>query len=455
MNPSHILIIDDEPEILTSLAEILEDEGYEVQTAPSAQKGRELMSSDITLCILDVRLKADDGLLLLADFKRDFPSIPVIMISGHGTVSLTAEAFRLGAHDFMEKPLRLIPVKVSVRNALESVSLKNRVVAQTKSSNPVPIYQSASMKKLYTQVHRLAPLKDPVVILGPSGSGKELVARALHIESARCSGPFITTNAASMPISLAEDELFGHEKGAFTGATGRRIGCIESADGGTLFFDEIGDLDPQIQAKLLRVLENGILTRVGGTTPIRVATRIIAATHKNLEDLAQKGIFRHDLWFRLSAFVIRVPALSEHAEDIPHLASAFCAACCADMHITRTLSDDAIEALCSLTWPGNIRELKHTITRAVVYSDETIISAKTIAETLHKGSTIPPREPSEHTNLFALDFRSARDTFERDYLQNSLAKHNNNITAAAAAIGMAQSNLSRKLKELGLRDTPE
>ena len=449
MNKMKILVVDDEAAIRESLLEILEEEGYTVLCAESAQGAQAALSGEIDLIILDIKLGADNGIDLLRDIKKQRPFLPVIIISGHGTVALTAEAFKLGAHEFMEKPLRLIQVRACVRNALEAVRLKNRVLEQERAQYPRPIYQSSIMKRLFQQASRLASLKEPVIINGPSGSGKELVAHALHYEGNRREGPFIATNAASMPVTLAEDELFGHEKGAFTGADRQRIGCLEKATGGTLFLDEIADLDLQIQAKLLRVLETGSLTRLGGTQPISVDIRIIAATHKDLNRMVDEGAFRHDLWYRLCAFVLTVPSLAERNEDIPLLAQSFLEKTCADIGCKKTFDNNALSFLQNLPYQGNVRELRHVVTRAIVFSDDDSITEKAVA------AVIPSAGPSAvkgtNNNYDVYDYRTAREKFEMDYFKAVLEKAGGNITAAAAAIGMAQSNLSRKLKELHLR----
>ncbi|MBN1983579.1 MAG: sigma-54-dependent Fis family transcriptional regulator, partial [Chitinivibrionales bacterium] len=316
------------------------------------------------------------------------------------------------------------------------------------------IFRSEAMKTLYQQVQRLASIAEPVVIMGPSGCGKELVATALHFDGVRRSGPFIATNAASLPVSLAEDELFGHEKGAFTGAAGQRIGCIERAHGGTLFLDEIADLDVQIQAKLLRVLETGQFLRLGGVELVFVNVRIIAATHKNLPRLVETGAFRQDLWYRLCAFIVNVPALAQRPDDIAILAEHFLQKTCADIGSSRTFSDDGLEALCSRDYPGNVRELRHIVTRAAVLSDSPLITKETI-NAVANTSNGEKRSDSSSGQLLVeyqkLDYKTAREKFEREYLTMILAANNNNITSAAAAIGMAQSNLSRKLKEIGIR----
>jgi two-component system nitrogen regulation response regulator NtrX len=447
----HVLVVDDEIEIRVSLKEILEEEGYAVAVADDAAAAHALVNS-VDCALVDIKLGVDNGIDLLRQFKQIRLHMPVIMISGHGTVALTAEAFKLGAHEFMEKPLRLIQVRACVRNALESVLLKKNVSEQERGRYPRPVYQSAIMRTLYDQVARLANVAEPVVIAGPSGAGKELVARALHYEGNRVEGPFVATNAASMPLNLAEDELFGHEKGAFTGAHGRRIGSLEQADNGTLFLDEIADMDPQIQAKLLRVLENGEVSRLGATKPVKVNVRVVAATHKDLGAMVNTGSFRHDLWYRLCAFVIRVPPLSERREDIPLLAETFLATACGEMALRKSFSDSALQFLGTHDFPGNIRELKHIVTRAVVLSDREIIDEDILAGVCSGGQRIDLRHDRSGIEKYStLDFRSARVQFEKDFLDAALQRSSGNITTAAAEIGMAQSNLSRKLKELGLR----
>ncbi len=448
-----ILVVDDEQAICTSLKEILEEEGYTAFIAYTASEAQQLFNEGVDLVLLDIKLGNDEnGIDMLKKFKAQKPHIPIIMISGHGTVALTAKAFKLGAHEFMEKPLRLIQVRACVRNALESVSLKHKISEQEKAKFPAPVFASILMKNLYNQTRRLASLQEPVVICGPSGSGKELVARALHFDGVRRHGPFIVTNAASMPLNLAGDELFGHEKGAFTGAIARREGCLEQAGNGTLFLDEIADLDLQIQAKLLRVIETGQFTRLGGAEVISVNARIIAATHKDLDNLIKQNLFRHDLWYRLCAFILRVPSLEKRKEDIPLLSKYFLDKVCTEIGEAKSLSDNAVKFLQNLSFPGNVRELKHIITRAAVLSDQKIIDKKQLHLVIFPspGAGVVSANGSV-TDYSKLGFKTAREQFEKDYFRQVLQNNNNNITSTASAIGMAQSNLSRKLKELGIR----
>ncbi len=452
MNKMRILVVDDEKDIRISLKEILEEEGYEVLIAETGAHANEQFLQGVDLVLLDIKLGNDNGIDILKSLKSQNPHIPVIMISGHGTVALAAEAFKLGAHEFMEKPLRLIQVRACVRNALEAVTLKHKVSQQEQDKYPKPVYTSGIMKTLYQQTTRLASIQEPVVVIGPSGSGKELIARALHYDGVRRNGPFVVTNVASLPVTLAEDEFFGHEKGAFTGAHSRRIGCLEKADGGTLFLDEIADLDIQVQAKLLRVLETGQFTRLGGNEQITVNVRIVAATHKDLQTLVDQGTFRHDLWYRLCAFVLKVPSLEERRVDIPLLSIFFLKKVCLEMGIKKDLSEEATNLLKENTYPGNVRELKHIVTRAAVFSEHDTID-KDIIHYVLSGFAKPKDKDisSAKINYNHLDFKSAREQFEKDYFGTMLQKNNNNITLTAASIGMAQSNLSRKLKDLGLK----
>lgn len=447
-----ILIADDEIDIRESLQEILTEDGYEVVLARNEKEAISHLTTGIDMALIDIKLGDDDGIELLKKIKSQNPLIPVVMITGFGTVALAKEAFKIGAHDFLEKPLRLIQVRTCIRNALEGIYLKRQLHQKEITGNGQLILASPLLISLYSQASKLSLIKEPVVITGPSGSGKDLLARHLHFEGPRSHGPFIVTNAASLPVSLAEDELFGHEKGAYTGADRKREGCFELAHGGTLFLDEIADMDLQVQAKILRVLETGIFTKLGSTSPISVDVRIVCATHKNLEQLVQAGKFRHDLWYRISAFVLRVPGLDQRKEDIIPLAQYFLKQICKDLAFQKSFSDDALEYLENLDYPGNVRELKHLIARLAVYTEKPIITRKDI-EAQREQRCSPPDSTCQNTINYSeqiSDFRMARLNFEKNFLKKALDSNNGNITATARAIGMAQSNLSRKLKELGI-----
>ena len=445
-----ILIVDDEADIRETLTEILQDEGYKAVTAPDIDGALNQAQQGVDLALVDIKLGEDNGIDLLKEFKKIWPRMPVVMISGHGTVKLAARAFKLGAYDFLEKPLRLVQVRTCVRNALAIIRLQKKLAREAQGGNR-PIFTSPVMTDLFGRAAKLSRVREPVLVLGPSGSGKELVARALHYEGSRADGPLVITNAASMPVNLAEDELFGHVKGAFTGADRDRAGCLEQADGGTLFLDEIADLPAEIQAKLLRVLEDGTFSRLGETSPRRVDVRLVCATHKDLEALVSAGTFREDLWFRISAFILRVAPLSDRREDIPLLADHFLEVISADMGITKQFSQGGLNAVQKLSFPGNVRELKHTISRLAVYSPGDIIDSDDVAAFSAAGSGPGPITTEGGSKYSGMDFRKARDAFEKEFLKAALSKHQGNITATAGDIGMAQSNLSRKLKELGLR----
>ena len=443
-----ILIADDEEEIRETLREIFTEDGYEVIVADGESSALQGIRAGSDLALIDIKLGEDNGIELLRKIKQQFPQIPVIMITGYGTVSLAKEAFKIGAHDFLEKPLRLIQVRTSVRNALEGVLLRKQL-RRNAGGVVKPVIVSESIKRIYEQAARLAYVKEPVVVNGPSGSGKDLVARFLHFEGTRDQNPFIVTNAASLPPTLAEDELFGHEKGAFTGADRLREGCFEQANGGTLFLDEIGDMDLIIQAKLLRVLETGEFRRLGSSSRMKVDVRLVCATHKDLEELVKQGKFRNDLWYRISAFVLKVPGLDKRKEDIAPLAEHFLRLMCEELGIEKKFSPAVLEELSKMEFPGNIRELKHLVARLAVYTDNVEIRVEDIPG--RSGNINPVQGTVEQSESGIIDFKAAKISFERDYLRKALRASGGNITAAARAIGMAQSNLSRKLKELDIK----
>ncbi len=442
------MIADDEQEIRESLKEILTEDGFQVSLVENEEQVLQKFTDGIDLLILDIKLGTDNGIEVLRKVKARNPHIPVIMITGYGTVSLAKEAFKIGAHDFLEKPLRLLQVRTSIRNALEGVALKKELL---KRQQDRPLIVSQCMKHLYERASRLSNVREPVVIIGPSGSGKDLLARYIHFEGNRAQGPFVATNAASLPVSLAEDELFGHERGAFTGAEKKRMGCLEQANGGTLFLDEIADMDLQVQAKLLRVIETGELLRLGATSAIKVDVRLICATHKDLESFVGQGLFRHDLWYRISAFVLNVPSLDSRVDDIIPLASHFLKNICQELGIQKNLTESAQRRLCELHYPGNVRELKHLITRVAVYTDSTDIHSADIDEQYTENAEVSVSGPVGNSIISISDFRQAKIEFERQFLKKALEQHNGNITATARSIGLAQPNLSRKLKELGIQ----
>jgi DNA-binding NtrC family response regulator len=441
-NKAKILVVDDEKDICETLKELLEDEGYSVETANSAAIALKHNLFQIDTVILDIKIGADDGITLLKQIKEICPTLPVIMITGHGSVELAAQAFKIGAYEFIEKPLRLVQVKTAVRNAVEKHKLTN-----SQNERAIPIINSSQMKEVFTQSAKLAGLKMSVMILGESGSGKELVAQSLHFDGNRSDKPFIAVNASTLPANLAESELFGHKKGAFTGAEYKRIGALEKANGGTLFLDEVADLDLIVQPKLLRVLETGKFTPLGSDDEISVDVRIIAATHKNIEQLVADGKFRTDLWYRLSSFVIKIAPLNERPDDIIPLAEKFLSQMSKEIGEKLEFSDSAKKYLLSLSYKGNVRELRHIVTRACLFA-----KAKKIDENDIKLAVSDKISEQKTQNpYFLLDYKIAIESFEKDYFVALLERNKQNITSSAAEIGMAQSNLSRKLKQLGIR----
>jgi two-component system nitrogen regulation response regulator NtrX len=439
MKKPRILIIDDESEIRNSLSEVLIEEGYEISTASDASSARtDLERTKTDLVLLDIKLGQDDGMVLLRQLKEEMFSLPVIMITGHGTVSLAAEAFRIGAQDFLEKPLRLLQVRTAVRNAIEKYHLKQSLAKQNIGADKrEPVIVSKKMKELYVKAEKLSSLKTSVLILGASGSGKDLLARSLHFGGNRAAEPFIVTNAASLPVNLAEDELFGHERGAFTGAHAQRAGRIEEADGGTLFLDEVADMDLAVQAKILRVIETG------------ECVRFVCATHKDLPALIREGKFREDLYYRLSGFVLTVPQLSDRKEDIIPLANHFLSNFNDESGKETTISKEAESVLLSFPFNGNVRELKHIIHRAAVFCDKGVIEPSDIKSATEE--SISSVLGGNEENFILQDFGTARHKFEVNFMRKAMEACDNNITLTAQKIGMAQSNLSRKLKELELR----
>ncbi|MBL8025944.1 MAG: sigma-54-dependent Fis family transcriptional regulator [Fibrobacteres bacterium] len=454
MKKIRILIVDDETEIRNSLTEVLSEEGYATGSAADASSAlNDLGRTAYDLVLLDIKLGSDDGMALLKQLKEEKPTLPVIMITGHGTVSLAAEAFRIGAHDFLEKPLRLLQVRTAVRNALEKSFLRKSLVGFGLGKGvSAPVIVSPKMKELYSKSEKLSSIKTAVLITGASGTGKDLLARSLHYSGNRASAPFVVTNAASLPVNLAKDELFGHERGAFTGAHAQRAGRIEEADGGTLFLDEIADMDLAVQAKILRVIETGECVRLGGGKPSIVDVRFVCATHKDLPTLIKEGKFREDLFYRLSGFVLSVPTLKERKEDIIPLAIRFMQQFAEESGRETILSKEAEELLLSLQYKGNVRELKHIIHRAAVFCSDGIIKDSDI-EAASEGDRVSGTTISENLtpNFELSDFSTARHNFEVSFLQKAMELCGNNITLTAQKIGMAQSNLSRKLKDLGLR----
>jgi len=439
-----VLVIDDEKGVRETLSEILTDEGYQVTSVASGEEGlRRLTEENFDLAFLDVWLRDRDGLSILESAKERLREVPVVMISGHASVETAVRAVRLGAEDFLEKPLSLDRVLLTAQKAIERRSLLAEIASFRGKSEPEELVgDSPPMRRLKEEVARVAPTDARVLITGENGTGKELVARALHHLSARADSPLIEVNCAAIPEELIESELFGHVRGSFTGASEDRRGKFEEADGATLFLDEIGDMSARTQAKVLRALQEGRFTRVGGTRPIASDTRILSATNKNLAEEIQRGKFREDLYFRLAVVPIDVPALRERAEDIAVLAGHFLEQ--ASQRFGRRpkrLSPDALRALQTYRWPGNVRELKNLIERLMILSPGEEIGIEDLpAEVRREEAVLAPDAP----------LRDAREDFERRYILAALRRHRGNVTRTAEALDLERSNLYRKLRSYGI-----
>ena len=448
MAGEHILVVDDEPAIQTALRGVLEDEGYRVTTAGSGADALKLVTEDTPdVVFLDIWMPKKDGLDTLADLKRVRPEAPVIMISGHGTIETAVKATRLGAYDFIEKPLSLEKMLVTVTRALEHTRLEreNATLRARLDVRTEIIGDSEAIRALREQIATAAPTSGRVLIHGENGSGKELVARAIHALSARREQPFVEVNCAAIPEELIESELFGHEKGAFTGAVARRRGKFETADGGTLFLDEIGDMSLKTQAKVLRALEEQVVERVGGREPLKVDVRVIAASNRNLETLIAQGQFRDDLFYRLAVIPIEVPPLRARRDDIPLLVDHFLALFCVENgKRVKAVSGEALAYFLAYDWPGNIRELRNMVERLVIM---------TPGETIGPDDLPAPLRPKDAGALGADGHRSlkeARDGFERAYILAELRAHDWNMTRTADRLGIERSHLYRKIKTYGI-----
>lgn len=451
-----VLVIDDEEGIRESLKGILEDEGYEVITCETAEEGLRAFDDHCPdVVLLDIWLPGIDGIEALRLMRDKRPDIPVIMISGHGTIELAVKASKLGAYDFLEKPLSLERVLITVKRALEVANLEGtlRALRENLTSRFKLVGESIPMKHLKAQIDLIASSNSIVLITGESGSGKELVAREIHEKSSRNRGPFIEVNCAAIPQELIESELFGHEKGSFTGAYERKKGKFELADTGTLFLDEVGDMSLQAQAKVLRVIETKEFQRVGGSKNIKVDVRIIAATNKDLQDEVKKGNFREDLFFRLNVIPLRVPPLRERKEDIPILVKHFLELVALEYGKTpKKISEDSLKLLMEYDWPGNVRELKNLIERLVI-----MCPGDTISITDLKGGTstnwgsIFQESGSKVVDYFKFKtLREAKEAFERDFLLKKLEDNNWNISKTAENIEVERTSLYRKLKQLNI-----
>jgi two-component system nitrogen regulation response regulator NtrX len=450
-----LLVVDDEPQILQAVSGILQDEGFEVLTAPDGEAALARVAEKVPdLVLLDIALPGMDGLDVLQELKQRFPYLPVVMISAYGSVENAVKATRLGAYDFIEKPPHADKILLTVRNGLELARLseENRRLRQQKAPVREIIGKSEPIRKLREALNLVAPTNASVLITGENGTGKELVARALHAYSRRSHRTFVEVNCAAIPEDLIESELFGHEKGAFTGATDRHRGKFDLAHEGTLFLDEIGDMSLKTQAKILRILEEQRFERVGGHRPIQVDARIVAATNKNLEEEIAKGTFREDLYHRINVIPLIVPPLRERPEDIPLLATHFLKELAREENApAKTFSPQALEALAVQSWPGNVRELKNFVWRLAIMSPKPVID---LADLPFNTLAVAPEEGGEgdfiDPFLQVPSFREARALFEKQFLRRKLEECRGNVSLLAEKIGLERSHLYRKLRSYGL-----
>jgi two-component system nitrogen regulation response regulator NtrX len=445
-----ILITDDEKSIRNILRDILEFENYEVEEAENGEEALSAVANKpIDLVICDIKMKGMDGIEVLEKIKSSKPEVPVIMISGHGTIKIAVDAAKKGAFDFLEKPPDLNRLLITVRNALDSSKLKreNRQIRTELHGVKEIIGDSPEIERIKKTIEKIAPTNSRVLITGENGTGKELVARSIHTLSNRASKKFIDVNCAAIPSELLESELFGHEKGAFTGATHQRIGKFEMAHEGTLFLDEIGDMSPDAQAKVLRALQENQIMRVGGTETVKVDVRVISATNKELQQEIENGNFREDLFHRLSVIPIHLPPLRERKGDIPTLAKWYLFGL-GDEDIVfagKSFSDDALEALKKQTWSGNIRELQNVVERLALLAPQDVITAKDVEQLV-----INRKQQKQVLNDLINDtdsFQQYKEEAERLFLIKKLEKYDWNVSATAEAIDIQRSHIYNKMKK--------
>ncbi|HZP48924.1 MAG TPA: sigma-54 dependent transcriptional regulator [Vicinamibacterales bacterium] len=451
MTPT-ILIVDDEPGVRTALTGVLEDEGYAVEAVSSGEACLDrLTRGPVDLVVLDVWLPGMDGLATLARLRERQIDAQVVLISGHGNIESAVRAIKLGAFDFVEKPLSLEKTVLVIRNALRQRRLEaeNKALRAKVDRTQTMVGESYAMRQLREQVAMAAPTNGRVLIYGENGTGKELVARTVHALSRRRHAAFVEVNCAAIPEELIESELFGHVRGAFTGAVADRRGKFETADGGTIFLDEIGDMSLKTQAKVLRVLQEQTVDAVGGKTTIKVDVRVLAATNKELQAEIRAGRFREDLYFRLNVIPIFVPPLRDRREDIPLLADHFMADLAREYgRRAKSFEATARSVLQAYTWPGNVRELRNVIERLMIMVPGDVITADDLGFLDPSGFArgAPPADAPEGR----LTLHEARDRFERDLILRTLAEQQGNMSRTAEVLGVERSNLYRKMKAFGI-----
>jgi two-component system nitrogen regulation response regulator NtrX len=451
---AHLLLVDDDANTLASLSRAFRLAGHEATVCDNASRAVELLKSEkFDVIFSDVVMPGKSGLEFLEEIKSAGVKAPVILISGQANIEMAVRATKLGALDFLEKPLSTDKLLITVENALRLSRLEdeNRELKRRLGKHQLVGF-GAAMKKLLAQIDKVAGSETRVCILGETGTGKELVARAIHERSFRRDGPFVTLNCAAVPAELIESELFGHEKGAFTGAAARHIGKFEQAEGGTLFLDEIGDMPVAMQAKLLRVLEEGEAERVGGDKPVKVNVRVVVATHRNLEELVAQNTFRRDLFHRVYVFPLYLPALRERSEDFPDLVAHFARQVAAQNGWKeKEFTTDAIAALQRYSWPGNVRELRNVVERLVLLADGEQVTADDVEVAL-PGRVLSSvmRNGNSSAATVAGTLAARTEVFEKEVLLAEIRRHNFHMTNVARALGLERSHLYKKCQQLGI-----
>ncbi len=444
-----VLVVDDERGVREALRQTLEYEGIEVRTAESGDKALKIVPEfHPHLVFLDIKMAGMDGLETLSELKKMDGDIFVVMISGHGTIQTAVEATQLGAYDFLEKPLDTDRILLTLRNALDHVDLssENERLRERSEDRYEIVGSSPAIRQVLEVIEKVAPTPARVLITGENGSGKELVARAIHRLSPRVNHPFIEVNCAAIPSELIESELFGHMKGSFTGAFADRSGKFEQADGGTLFLDEVGDMSAAAQSKVLRALEEGVVTRIGATKAVNVDVRVVAATNKSLEQEIAAGRFREDLYYRLNVVPIHVPPLRARREDIPALVEKFVNQLAKDSGLKQKRFDEgALEAMAARDWPGNVRELRNAVERLVILTSDDVVTAADVSRLTGMA------QDAELGDLMQCEtFDSFKQDAERAFLQGKLSENAWNVSETARKLDMPRSNLYKKIEKYGL-----
>jgi len=450
---AHLLLVDDDHNTLASLSRAFRLAGHEATVCDNAARAIDLLRAEsFDLILSDVVMPGKSGLELLADLKKAGVKTPIVLISGQANIEMAVKATKLGALDFLEKPLSTDKLLVTVENALRLSRLEdeNRELRQRLGKHEL-VGSGPAMKKLITQIERVAASETRVCILGETGTGKELIARAIHEKSPRHDHPFVTLNCAAVPAELIESELFGHEKGAFTGAAVKHLGKFEQADGGTLFLDEIGDMPVAMQAKLLRVLEEGEVERVGGDKPIKVNVRVLVATHRYLEELVKQNAFRRDLFHRIYVFPLTLPALNERKEDFPELVAHFARQVAAQNGWKEKIfATEAIDELRKYGWPGNVRELRNVVERLILLASDGDVTAADVRLILPTSDSRSESGGGSSTGSATGTLAERTEAFEREVMMAEIRRHNFHMTNVARALGLERSHLYKKCQQLGI-----